>query len=140
MLAVAAWSAAVLVAAAGARPMTPIAAQASEERVARGRALTAAKCTACHGLSKVATAGRSAEAWQATVDEMIRLGAEVSEGEAAAIDVGERPWGVVVSADGTRAYTANGPSGDVSIVDVAGRAVIARVATGDRPWGLALVK
>ena len=59
--------------------------QAREDRMAEGRALTADRCTVCHGLSKVTTAGRSAEAWQATVDDMIRLGAEVSPDEAAAI-------------------------------------------------------
>jgi mono/diheme cytochrome c family protein len=55
------------------------------ERLARGQALTASRCTGCHGFSTVATAGRSAEAWQATVDGMIRLGAEMSADEARAI-------------------------------------------------------
>ena len=32
-----------------------------------------------------------------------------------------RPWGIEVSADGTKVYTANGPSADVSIVDLADR-------------------
>ena len=33
--------------------------------------------------------------------------------------VGTRPWGIALSADGSKLYTANGPSGDVAIVDVA---------------------
>src|SRR6266540_2503320 len=33
----------------------------------------------------------------------------------ASIEVGDRPWGLAVSLDGARAYTANGPSNDVSI-------------------------
>ena len=55
------------------------------------------------------------------------------------VPVGERPWGLAVSADGRMVYTANGPSNDVSAVDVATRTVVARVKVGDRPWGVALV-
>ena len=57
----------------------------------------------------------------------------------ASIEVGARPWGIAVSADGRTLYTANGPSNDVSIVDVAARAVTTRVRVGDSPWGVALV-
>ena len=32
--------------------------------------------------------------------------------------IGQRPWGVALSRDGQKAYTANGPSGDISIVDL----------------------
>jgi YVTN family beta-propeller protein len=52
--------------------------------------------------------------------------------------VGARPWGIGISADGGTLYTANGPSNDVSIVDVAQRAVTARIKVGDSPWGVAL--
>ena len=34
-------------------------------------------------------------------------------------DVGDRPWGIAVSSDGKKIYTANGPSADVSVIDVA---------------------
>ena len=51
-------------------------------------------------------------------------------------DVGARPWGIDVNHDGTQAYTANGPSGDVSIVDVAARSVARKVQTGGSPWGI----
>ena len=50
-------------------------------------------------------------------------------------NVGGRPWGIAVGADGKTLFTANGPSGDVSIVDVASGTVTARIATGGRPWG-----
>jgi len=50
-------------------------------------------------------------------------------------DVGGRPWGIAISADGKTLYTANGPSGDVSIVDVTSGTVTARIATGGSPWG-----
>src|SRR5579863_2766025 len=52
--------------------------------------------------------------------------------------VGTRPWGLALSADGTHAYTANGPGGDVSIVDLRAGRVQKRVATGGSPWGVAL--
>jgi len=35
-------------------------------------------------------------------------------------------------------YTANGPSNDVSIVDLAQRTVVARIKVGDSPWGVAV--
>jgi YVTN family beta-propeller protein len=50
--------------------------------------------------------------------------------------VGARPWGIAVSPDGRRLYTANGPSGDVSFIDVAAGTVERRVATGGSPWGV----
>ena len=57
----------------------------------------------------------------------------------AAIEVGERPWGIAISGDGKTLFTANGPSNDVSIVDVDSRMVKARVTVGDRPWGAVFV-
>jgi YVTN family beta-propeller protein len=57
----------------------------------------------------------------------------------AAIEVGERPWGIDISADGKTLFTANGPSNDVSIIDVEGRAVKTKVSVGDRPWGILFV-
>jgi YVTN family beta-propeller protein len=53
-------------------------------------------------------------------------------------DVGARPWGIEVSADGTKVYTANGPSADVSIVDLPTGTVERQIATGGSPWGLAI--
>jgi YVTN family beta-propeller protein len=54
-------------------------------------------------------------------------------------DVGARPWGIAVSADGRKLYTANGPSGDVSIVDIATGTVEQRVEVGGSPWGVIVV-
>jgi YVTN family beta-propeller protein len=44
-----------------------------------------------------------------------------------------------VSADGNTVFTANGPSNDVSIVDIASRTVNGKVTVGDRPWGIVFV-
>ena len=45
----------------------------------------------------------------------------------------------MVSARIPNPHTANGPSNDVSIVDVERRTVTATVQAGDRPWGIAYV-
>ena len=50
--------------------------------------------------------------------------------------VGQRPWGVALSADGTRAYTANGPSGDVAVIDLKSGHVDAKIKVGASPWGV----
>jgi YVTN family beta-propeller protein len=50
--------------------------------------------------------------------------------------VGQRPWGIALSQDGQKAYTANGPSGDISIVDLNSGHVDARIAVGGSPWGV----
>jgi YVTN family beta-propeller protein len=57
----------------------------------------------------------------------------------AALEVGDRPWGIAVSSDGKTIFTANGPSNDVSIVDVDSRMVKGKVKVGDRPWGVLFV-
>ena len=50
------------------------------------------------------------------------------------IDAGQRPWGLAVSST-ARPLPPNGPSDDVSIVDVAGRRVVKTVPVGRGPWG-----
>ena len=64
------------------------------------------------------------------------------EPEAASNDQRYRcaPWGVTLSEDGSKLYTANGPSGDVSIVDVASGKVEKKVSTGGSPWGVVVVE
>ena len=57
----------------------------------------------------------------------------------ASIEVGDRPWGIDVSRDGKTVFTANGPSNDISIVDVDAAQVRARVTVGQRPWGIVFV-
>jgi YVTN family beta-propeller protein len=52
--------------------------------------------------------------------------------------VGDRPWGIASSADGTRLYTANGTSSDLSIVSLATGNVDRRVYVGGLPWGVAM--
>jgi YVTN family beta-propeller protein len=52
--------------------------------------------------------------------------------------VGKRPWGLALSPDGSQAYTANGPGGDVGIIDLQAGKVVSRVATGGSPWGVVL--
>jgi len=54
------------------------------------------------------------------------------------IAVGKRPWGIALSRDGTRLYTANGPSNDVSIIDTASLSVAKSVPVGSSPWGVAI--
>jgi YVTN family beta-propeller protein len=56
----------------------------------------------------------------------------------AEVPVGTRPWGIALSADGQRLYSANGPSNDVSIVDTRTLRVIKRIPAGRSPWGVVL--
>lgn len=56
------------------------------------------------------------------------------------IPVGERPFGVTVDAAGKRAYTANVGSNTVTVIDLARRAVIGSIPTGDRPYAVALAR
>ena len=53
-------------------------------------------------------------------------------------DVGTRTWGIGLSPDGSKVYTANGPGGDISIVDVASGKVERRIDMGGSPWGIAV--
>jgi YVTN family beta-propeller protein len=53
--------------------------------------------------------------------------------------VGTRPWGIVLSPDGKYLFSANGPSNDVSVVDLTTNQETARIKTGEGPWGLTLV-
>jgi YVTN family beta-propeller protein len=55
------------------------------------------------------------------------------------VEVGQRPWGIALSPDGTKLFTANGPSGDVSVVDVATNEVKSKIPVGRGPWGVAVV-
>ena len=42
--------------------------------------------------------------------------------------------------DGKTLFTANGPSNDVSVIDVASRQVVKKIPVGEGPWGLAFVE
>lgn len=50
------------------------------------------------------------------------------------------PIALALSADGTRLLTANQTSGSVSLIDVATRAVLDEIPTGDKPAGVAISK
>ncbi|MGD9810640.1 MAG: hypothetical protein AB7U35_04785 [Sphingobium sp.] len=73
---------------------------------------------------------------------LLRVGLPAGGGPGAvsgSVAVGQRPWGLALSPDGTRAFTANGPGNDVAIVDTATMAVVGKVKAGDSPWGVAVV-
>src|SRR5262249_13611295 len=54
------------------------------------------------------------------------------------LEAGELPWCIALFSDGPTLFPANGPSNDVSLIDVRQRSVVARIAVGGRPWGAAL--
>ena len=54
-------------------------------------------------------------------------------------EVGDRPWGIALSPDEKLLFTANGPSNDVSVVDVATHNVIKKIKVGEKPWGVLVV-
>jgi len=58
----------------------------------------------------------------------------------ASIPVGRRPWGIAITPDGQTLYTANGLSGDVSVIDTATRRVMATIKAGAGAWGVALTR
>ena len=43
---------------------------------------------------------------------------------------------LALSPDGKILYTANGPSNDISVVDLATQTVIRRIKVRERPWGI----
>jgi YVTN family beta-propeller protein len=52
---------------------------------------------------------------------------------------GTRPWGIDITPDGTKLFTANGPSGNVSVIDVASGNVAQQIETGGSPWGVSIL-
>ena len=56
-----------------------------------------------------------------------------------AAKVGIRAWGMGLSPDEKFLFVANGPSNDLSIVDVGTMKEAAKVGCGDSPWGVAVV-
>ncbi len=52
------------------------------------------------------------------------------------VEVGDRAWGIALSPDGKTLYSANGPSNDVSVVDVATGTVTKKITAGSSPWGV----
>ena len=54
--------------------------------------------------------------------------------------VGRRPWGIAITRDGRRIYTACGLANEVDVIDTATNRVAARVPVGTRPWGVAITR
>jgi YVTN family beta-propeller protein len=57
----------------------------------------------------------------------------------ATVPVGNRVWGIALDPSGTKLYTANGASNDVSVVDLKAGKELRRIKVGDGPWGIAIV-
>ena len=64
---------------------------------------------------------------------------EGEESIVAMIPVGNRVWGIALDPSGSKLYTANGASNDVSVVDLKSRKELRRIKVGDGPWGIAVV-
>jgi YVTN family beta-propeller protein len=56
----------------------------------------------------------------------------------ATVAVGVRPWGIALTSDGRKLYTANGPSNDVTVVDTETMQVLKKIPAGELPWGVAV--
>jgi YVTN family beta-propeller protein len=64
---------------------------------------------------------------------------EGEESIVAMIPVGNRAWGIGLDPSGSKLYTANGASNDVSVVDLKSHKELRRIKVGDGPWGIAVV-
>jgi YVTN family beta-propeller protein len=64
---------------------------------------------------------------------------EGEESIIAMIPVGKRAWGIALDPSGSKLYSANGASNDVSVVDLKSRKELRRIKVGDGPWGIAIV-
>ena len=53
---------------------------------------------------------------------------------------GQRVWNLIINTDGTRLYTTNGVSNDISVIDIENRKVIKSIPVGRYPWGLVVKK
>ena len=54
------------------------------------------------------------------------------------IPVGRRVWGIALSRDGKRLFSANGLDNNVSVVDTEKLEEIRKIPVGGRPWGVAI--
>jgi YVTN family beta-propeller protein len=50
-----------------------------------------------------------------------------------------RIWGIALDPSGSKLYTANGASNDVSVVDMKSRKELHPIKVGEGPWGIAIV-
>ncbi len=59
------------------------------------------------------------------------------EYQVGSVEVGARPWGIALSPDGKMLYSANGPSNDISVVDIASELQVLQAGkAGTSPWGV----
>jgi YVTN family beta-propeller protein len=56
----------------------------------------------------------------------------------AEIPVGQRPWNMALTPDGTKLYVACGRSNAVAVVDTSSYRKIAEIGVGALPWGVAI--
>ena len=54
------------------------------------------------------------------------------------MEVGVRPWGIAVTGDGRKLYSANGPSNDVTVLDTETLQVVKKIPAGELPWGVVI--
>ena len=47
-------------------------------------------------------------------------------------------WNLMINTDGTKLYTTNGVSNDISVIDIDKRKVIKSIPVGRYPWGVAI--
>lgn len=72
---------------------------------------------------------------------LVRVDVDAAQAKAVtgAVAVGPRPWGLALSGDKRRAFTANGPADDVTVVDAGTMTVVGHVKVGTGPWGVITV-
>ena len=56
------------------------------------------------------------------------------------VPAGKRPWGVALTPDGRKLYTANGLSNDVTVIDVASKKAVRTIKVGRGAWGVAIAE
>lgn len=54
------------------------------------------------------------------------------------VAVGKRPWGLAITGDGKYLISANGPDGNISLVDAVTFKVVKTLNTADGAWGIAM--
>jgi len=69
-----------------------------------------------------------------------RAEGESEESIVTMVPAGNRVWGIALDPSGSKLYTANGASNDVSVVDVKSRKELRRIKVGDGPWGIAIIR
>jgi YVTN family beta-propeller protein len=70
---------------------------------------------------------------------LVRVDVDAVDTITGSAKVGPRPWGLALAPDAALAFTANGSSDDISIVDPRTMSVVAKVAVGTGPWGVTAV-